>query len=277
MAEDSHLQQHFSQGLGNGGDGPPNERQHDNPQRGHYAESLRPIVVRDHQKSANGMRFGEYQEPGYHVGYQNSSYGAEHLESRLQEQEQRLEAAMTTMQQQATAITTLQQKHEQLRREHLTLVHQLNAETRRKPAMATQTVPETVGETPVEQALTDGEQFLALQRARYPDLDMGPYGPPRSQQTLPLHQAQQSLPVQQTPATGKAQPPPQQLPTGQRLLTQARIKKAAGVPLSQEHVSQPALGPAQSGFLGDLKDLFEPTGVDLFAYGGYILPPPRQD
>jgi len=141
MAKYPHLQQHFGQGLGNGGDGPPNERQHDNPQRGHYAESLRPIVVRDHQKSADGMSFGEYQEPGYHVGYQNSCYGAEYgrvpetygssgsfansreayngtqgqghqdLERRLQTQEQRLEAAIMTMQQQATAITTLQQKH----------------------------------------------------------------------------------------------------------------------------------------------------------------------
>jgi len=55
MAKYPHLQQHFGQGLGNGGDGPPNERQHDNPQRGHYAESLRPIVVRDHQKSADGI------------------------------------------------------------------------------------------------------------------------------------------------------------------------------------------------------------------------------
>ncbi|KAI4613929.1 hypothetical protein J4E80_006617 [Alternaria sp. BMP 0032] len=201
---------------------------------------------------------------------------AVHLGSRLQEQEQRLEAAMTTMQQQATAITTLQQKHEQLRREHLTLVHQLNAETRRKPAMATQKVPETVGETPVEQALTDGEQFLALQRARYPDLDMGPYGPPRSQQTLPLHQAQQPLPVQQTSATGKAQMPPPQLSTDRRPLTQARIKRAASIPLSQEIVSQPALDPTQLDFLG-LKGLFDPTGVNVFDYGGYILPPPRQD
>ena len=74
----NHPQQQFGQGLGNGGDGPPNERQHGIPQRGHYAESLRPIVVRDHQKSADGMRFGEYQEPGHHVGYQNSSYGAEY-------------------------------------------------------------------------------------------------------------------------------------------------------------------------------------------------------
>ncbi|KAI4633688.1 uncharacterized protein J4E87_000852 [Alternaria ethzedia] len=74
----NHPQQQFGQGLGNGGDGPPNERQHDHPQRGHYAESLRPIVVRDRQKSTDKVRFDEYQEPGYHAGYQNSSYGAEY-------------------------------------------------------------------------------------------------------------------------------------------------------------------------------------------------------
>jgi len=246
------------------------------------------------------MSFGEYQEPGYHVGYQNSSYGAEygcvperygprssftdprhaynrHLERRLQEQEQRLEAAIMTMQQHATAITTLQQKHEQLRREHLTLVHQLNAETRRKPATTTQTVPETVIETPVEQTLTGNEQFLALQRARYPDMHLGQYSPPPPQQTLPQRQVQQSLPEQQTPATGEAQMPPPQLSTDRRSLTQARFKKAAGIPLPQENVSQLALGPTQPGFLGNLQDMFEPTGVNLFAYGGYILPPPRQD
>ncbi|KAI4670680.1 uncharacterized protein J4E88_009772 [Alternaria novae-zelandiae] len=240
----NHPQQQFGQGLGNGGDGPPNERQHANPQRGHYAESLRPIVVRDHQKSADGVRFGEHQEPGYHVGYQNSSYGAEYgrvpetyrppgsfansrhtsdyrhpvqsgpshrtierkgtplrkssssqgshrdrmrtrarpareapsresaserlakilaqrkaessarsapkaqpptpptpaqvaqgqvqpdLERRFQDQEQRFQAAMTMTQQQAAIIVAMQQEHDQLRREHDTLVDQLNEAAR---------------------------------------------------------------------------------------------------------------------------------------------------
>jgi len=142
--------------------------------------------------------------------------------------------------------------------------------------MATQTVPETVVETPVEQALTDGEQFLALQRARYPDLYIFRDAPPPSQQTLPLHQAQQSLPLQQTSATGKAQPPPPQLPTGERPLTQAPTKKAAGIPLPQDP-SQPAPGSALPGFMGGLEGMFDSTGVNVFAYGGYILPPPRQD
>ncbi|KAI4705103.1 hypothetical protein J4E89_009397 [Alternaria sp. Ai002NY15] len=207
------------------------------------------------------------------------------LERRVQELEQRHQADMTTVQQQATAIATLQQQHAELRHDHNMLVAELKKVLGGKPNMATETVPETAIKPMADQTMTDSELFLADQRARYPNLFMSQYAP-AVQQTLPLHQAQQPLPEQQTTANVESQMPPPQFQPAQQPLTQAHIEEAAEVPLPQES-SQPAPSPALPGFSGGFEGMFDSTGVNVFTYkppdgdsrpnNGYIPPPPRND